>query len=386
MLPKADTAVKIGFACAWKRPPQKTWSGSAWGARTALGRRADVVDLGPEYSAAQTFSKYVHVRRRHGRWVSAYKWSRQRERMVERKLRVSLRQASVDAVVEIGDLAALDVPFYTYVDLSFDLYEKYYDPRTGVPGLAGIDLQTIRRCRERQHRIWESAAGVFAMSRWLADDLIHRSGVPREKVTVVYAGLNSVEETAPDPSAWEARVEARAAAHAPARLLFVGRDFFRKGGDIVVGALAHLRREYSPDIRLTVVGPDEWPLPGNVPDGVLFLGSRPPEEVGRLFHAHDLFVMPSRFEAFGIAFVEALAHGLPVVARSAFAMPEIVRPGENGTLVDGDDPAELASAVAAVLDDWAIRQRTILDAADVRTRFSWDAVAGEMLRAIEDSA
>ncbi len=68
--------------------------------------------------------------------------------------------------------------------------------------------------------------------------------------------------------------------------------------------------------------------------------------------------MPSRFEAFGIAFIEALAHGVPVIGRSAFAMPEIIRPGKNGALVHTDDPAELASAIMAVLDDPAVRQYT----------------------------
>jgi len=92
--------------------------------------------------------------------------------------------------------------------------------------------------------------------------------------------------------------------------------------------------------------------------------------------------MPSHFEAFGIVFREALASGVPVIGRSAFAMPEIIEPGKNGALVKSDDPAELASAVVEVLENSSIREFTARTARDVRERFSWDAVAGRMVAAM----
>jgi glycosyltransferase involved in cell wall biosynthesis len=89
--------------------------------------------------------------------------------------------------------------------------------------------------------------------------------------------------------------------------------------------------------------------------------------------------MPSRFEAFGIAFVEALAHGIPVIGRSAFAMPEFIQPGKNGALVRTDDPAELASTIIDVLDNPTIRQYTLQTMQGVRAQFSWEAVAERMV-------
>lgn len=285
----------------------------------------------------------------------------------------------MDAVIEINDLARFGAPFYIYKDLSFAVLEKYYDPVAGAPGFNGIDLDGIKYRKERQHEMWESATGIFTMSGWLADALVALSDVPRSKITVVYAGLNSIQTGARHGS--EPSFPSRE--RRPAKLLFVGRDFFRKGGDVVVRALTQLRHEYSADIQLTVVGPDKWPLPGNVPEGVAFLGGRTTAEVARLYSEHDLFVMPSRFEAFGIVFTEALAHGLPVVGRSAFAMPEIIEPGKNGALVDSEDPAELAAAIISVLEDPGVREYTAQAAEDVQTRFSWDAVAERMLTAIE---
>lgn len=368
---------RIGFACAWKGSPERTWSGTPWGLRLALGRQAEVVDLGVEYSAAQTVSKYLYTRRRHGRWGSTYQWSSSRDRMIERKLEAASKRMPVDAVIEVGDLGRLDAPFYCYKDLSFAVLEEHYDAVLGAPGFYNIDLDTIKRRRDRQHKLWESAAGVFVMSEWLAGVLVERSGVPREKITVVYAGLNALEE---DPEDEEpVRLEE---ARGPYRLLFVGRHFFRKGGDIVVRAFEQLRREHYPELGLTVAGPAAWPLPGDVPEGVVFLGDRPTTEVARLYCEHDLLAMPSRFEAFGIAHREALANGVPVIGRSAFAMPEAIHPGKNGALVGSDDPAELAAAMVDVLENPEVRRYTAATAAEVRARYSWDAVARRMLDAV----
>jgi glycosyltransferase involved in cell wall biosynthesis len=370
---------KIGFACAWKGKPERTWSGTPWGLRLALGRQAEIVDLGVEYSAAQTVSKYLYTRRRHGRWGSTYQWSSSRDRMIERKLQAASKKTPVDAVIEVGDLGKLDAPFYCYKDLSFAVLEEHYDHVVGAPGFHNIDLDTIRRRRDRQHALWESAAGVFAMSEWLAEVLVEQSGLPREKVTVVYAGLNALDGGT--VGADHIRPE-ESPARQPARLLFVGRDFFRKGGDIVVRAFEQLRREHYPDLRLTVAGPAAWPLAGEVPEGVAFLGDRPTEEVARLYREHDVLVMPSRFEAFGIAHREALANGMPVIGRSDFAMPEAIHPGKNGALVGSDDPAELAAAIVHVLEHPEVRRYTVSTAAEVRARYSWDAVAKRMLDTI----
>lgn len=369
--------MKIGFACLWERVPQRSWSGIPWALRQALRSSAEVVDLGIEHSAVQDLFKCAHARRWRGEWITTYRWSESWDSVVEKRLQSSLHRTSVDAAIEMGDLARLDVPFYLYQDLNYDVLREYFFPAIGVPGFKGIDLQTIEKRRERQHKVYEAAAGVFAMSEWFATRLVELSGVPRNKVNVVYAGLNAVDMAMEsDP---EAKCEETEDPADPAKLLFVGRDFFRKGGDMAVAALERLRRDYSPGLRLTVVGPKRWPLSGQIPSGVDYLGPRTSAEVARLCRTHDLFVMPSRFEAFGIAFQEALASGLPVIGRRGFAMSEIITPGMNGALVDSDDPDGLAGVIATVLDNPEIKKSTRRAAKGVRARFSWEAVAQRML-------
>jgi glycosyltransferase involved in cell wall biosynthesis len=202
-----------------------------------------------------------------------------------------------------------------------------------------------------------------------------------EKVRVVHPGATAAQHlSAPVLAA----ARERRLSGPRRRLLFVGKDFHAKAGDTVVAALGILRREYDPGITLTVVGPDTWPLAIGIPDGVEFLGRLPVSAVGELYDSHDLFVLPSRFEGFGISFVEALAHGVPCVGRRAFAMAEIVRPGENGDLVEDDDPAGLARRIAGLLGDSSLYERTAAGAGAVAEHYSWARAAGDVFAAARD--
>ena len=135
------------------------------------------------------------------------------------------------------------------------------------------------------------------------------------------------------------------------KLLYIGRSsnaagFYRKGGDLVVEAFSILRKEYDPELTLTMAGVRPWPAVQEIPEGVTVLGVCSTDEIRKLYDSHDLFVMPSRQECFGIVFAEAQARGLPCVGRNAYAMPEIIVPGLSGALTPNSNPRELADAIA----------------------------------------
>jgi glycosyltransferase involved in cell wall biosynthesis len=296
----------------------------------------------------------------------------------------------------IDDLAALPVPFFVYYDSSWDALISANDSADAYAALRLITPSNMARRRERQLAVYERATGVIAMSHWFARSLVEQSGVSPGKVHVVHGGVSSgraLRDGHLDSNSVNVRGEQvlgrplRERAAPRRRLLFVGRqyhafDFYRKGGDLVVAALALLRRDYDPEITLTLVGPEKWPLPGNPPDGVRFLGVQAPESVAALYDTHDLFVMPSRLEPFGVAFVEALSRGLPCIARDAYAMPEIVTHGVSGALITKDDEHELATTIAAALADDALYEACYSRAPRIAKYFSWERAAGEVAHVI----
>jgi N-acetyl-alpha-D-glucosaminyl L-malate synthase BshA len=160
------------------------------------------------------------------------------------------------------------------------------------------------------------------------------------------------------------------------RVLFHGSSFraLKRVGDAVL-ALASLRRQGLPTaLALLGDGPERAAVEARVADlglesSVRFLGARGHFE--DLLSRADVFLLPSETESFGLAALEALASGVPVVASAVGGLPEVVRDGETGLLVPPADPEALARAVRALLHD-ETRRRAMSERAraDAVARFA----------------
>lgn len=138
------------------------------------------------------------------------------------------------------------------------------------------------------------------------------------------------------------------------RLLFVGRDFMRKGGPAVLRAHGALRAMNVP-IETTIVSSLGWSptdyvgppdrryveeeMRGLAQERVVHHRTLPPAEVHRLMDAADYLVFPTFHETFGFVSVEALAGGTPVIATDTCALPEVVDNGRNGWLLPFENDA-----------------------------------------------
>ncbi len=193
-----------------------------------------------------------------------------------------------------------------------------------------------------------AARAVVVTSPATARTLVADFGVPEGRITVAVPG------TDPAPLA--------PGGNQPPVLLTIASLIPRKGHDVLVDALDRIRdRPWTARFvgghgldphhaqailaRIDALGlSDRIVCPGSVSDAE-------PE-----YAAADLFVLPSRYEGYGMAFAEAMVHGLPVIAARAGAVPDVVPP-EAGILVEPDDVAGLAAALARLLDDPAERAR-----------------------------
>jgi glycosyltransferase involved in cell wall biosynthesis len=175
-------------------------------------------------------------------------------------------------------------------------------------------------------------------------------------------------------------------------LLAVGSLVPRKGYDLLVAALDRLR-----DLpwRLAIAGDRERDpataqklaadIAGRKLDGrISLLGAVGVEKLAALYAAADLFVLPSRFEGYGMVYAEAIAHGLPVVATRAGAIPDTVPP-DAGVLVPPGDVDALAEALRRLIEDPAERERLAAGARAARFP-SWSEQAALFARALESTA
>jgi glycosyltransferase involved in cell wall biosynthesis len=183
-----------------------------------------------------------------------------------------------------------------------------------------------------------------------------------------FAGLRTLEEKLEVryPAVAPRRSEPKERLGKELRLLFVGRDFMRKGGPALVQAHEQLRARGVP-VRTTVVSSLGWkpndtyvdpPSPELVKreharlrqEGIVHVPSAPNTEVMRLMEEADFFIFPTLHDIFGYVALEALACGTPVIATATNAMPEVIEEGRSGYLL----PLELDGH----LGRWAWTYRT----------------------------
>ena len=206
------------------------------------------------------------------------------------------------------------------------------------------------------------------MSKWLANNLVEYSGLPKEKVHWVGGGINL------DISKIELHKKTNN------KILFVGRDFFRKGGDLVYKAFKELRKEL-PEAELYIAGPSKWPL-DECDENVIFLGDISYDKLSEYFNKCDIFCMPSRFEAYGLVFIEALVYGLPCIGRNEFEMKEFIKEGENGFLIDVDDELILANKMKELLSNKEIKENVVNSREEYIKMYSWDTVADRIMKVL----
>lgn len=377
-----DSPLRIAFLCEGDaEDASQSGSGTpkflvdALRSRGAEVRCADV-DLAP---AARAIALGLSVSSRKARWRSKYhllspafalrSWNA--SRAADRAA-----AAGCDAIVQYGATfrpTSASVPYFCYCDSNV-----LRSSRNPYSWGAQLTQSQLASAVARQREVYSGATAIFTFSDFIRRSFIEDFQVAAERVLTVGAGAN-LRVTGPENVA--ARTDE---ARAPT-LLFVGREFERKGGDLLLRAFARVR-ERVPNATLVIIGPNEAP---ESQPGVQFLGrlqkSDPGDErrLAESYSSADVFCFPTRHEPFGLVVLEAMLHGLPVVASNVWALPEMVLEGETGYVVRPDDMVAFADRVTELLLD-PVRARAMgaRGRARVEAIFRWDLVAERMLTAI----
>lgn len=242
-------------------------------------------------------------------------------------------------------------------------------------------------------RMLAGCSVIVANSRWtaeLARSVIESLGDRAASVAVRVVPLGTT------PSHFRPGLDPRPVRHKYGLdggpwILTVARLDYHKGIDTVIRGLPTIRAAH-PTARYAVAGVgirrghlERLISELGLADAVRLLGFVPDEELPALYNAADVFVLDSRrfdllVEGFGIAIVEASACGLPVIGGRSGGIPEAVRDGETGLIVDPEAPAAVAAAINRLLADGELRRRMgAAGRAAVEQYYNWDRVAADLM-------
>jgi len=219
-----------------------------------------------------------------------------------------------------------------------------------VVQLWGSDVELARRFSRLARRVLGRAGVVICPSRALAESA-RALGAP--EIAVIPSGVDVPAEVGEEAS--------------PPEVLYAGRLSSEKGVLELV--------EAARGMNLVIAG--DGPLRSRVPEARGFV---PPDQLARLYARAAVVVCPSHREGFGVACLEAMAHGRPVVASAVGGLLDLVVDGETGVHVPPGDVPALRAALERLLEDRELRRR-MGDAGRRRAaeHFSWDAVTRRTL-------
>lgn len=236
---------------------------------------------------------------------------------------------------------------------------------------SGLSNEAIDRLKESETKALQYAKHVIVTSQATAK-IMKNFGVTEDRMSVVIPGTEvTLAPAAP-------RVE-----FSSTQLLSVGSVTHRKGFDVLINALALIK-----DLtwHLSIVGDtsrdDECASQviqliqlHRLQTRITMIGILSQAQLSTLYANSDVFVLASRFEGYGMAYTEAMAHGLPIIGTTAGAIPDTV-PHQAGILVTPDDVVELANAITKMVSEPMTRQMYAKEALKTASLLpSWQAAA-----------
>ncbi len=333
---------KIAFLYVWAHPPIRQsvedmlseafpeYEVEPIGIGKMLKYRPDLMALN-EFSVARHYGIDILAgKKRHGEFVVAtpYLFHQVRRMVLEHFKGKTQDYAFTFQLQSLFDTHLPELPHFIYTDRTVlaNLAYPNFDPRN-LYAPAWIKLEKD---------IYQQARLVFTRSSYICQSLQKDYQCPPEKAVCVYAGSNShAKKSGVDP-----------ARYASKNILFVGVNWELKGGPDLEQAFRSVL-EVHPDASLTIIGSSpKIDLPQ-----VQVLGHVPLAELAPYYERAAVFCLPTKYEAFGVAYIEAMENGLPIIGTQLGAIPDFVSEGVNGHLVPPGDPAAIAKAIVDLLDN-----------------------------------
>lgn len=283
------------------------------------------------------------------------------------------RRGQYDVVLQLGasfDAGAAQAPTVLYIDDTTALSTR------PVPWRMPFQTGDLSAWRQRENLAYHHAAHIFVRSGLARRSLTSDYGIEVKKITRVGAGVN----LSPLPALQERGASAET--NKEITILFIGRDFTRKGGDLLLEAFARVR-ERAPQARLVMV------TGGPVPSGLSreCVEILPPiwdrARIDALYRQADLLVLPSRQDPWGDVLLEAMAYGLPCIGVRGGAMEEIILDSTTGRVIPANSVIALTNSLTDLIRHPEMRlEFGEAGRARVEAEFTWERVVERMAQAL----
>lgn len=365
MKEKEKIDLELNYIANWDKDYELTWSGTTYSLLSALQKKEKVHNINMndffnKLAIRANLKIYPFI---HSDFLQNY--------VQKRFKKIILKQNPHNAVnIQVHSIVDLSYS-YIYEDLIWESLQwiKENDPKSfSFSGFQEINSDKLNYSLCVQRKLIGTNNVILSMSHWLANFINSKT---IHKAIYVGGGINTSSNVVP---IGEREYQT---------FLFVGRDFYRKGGDLVVSAFVRIKKSY-PKAKLIIAGPINISNEIRAINGVRFVGNVSVNKISQLMRTSTFFVMPSRFEAYGLVFVEAMANGMPIIGRDKYEMPFFVSKGAGLVMKSQkNDDLEIDNLVQCM--NQMIKERAkFLDRASKRApriveEYSWSAVADRIL-------
>jgi glycosyltransferase involved in cell wall biosynthesis len=276
-----------------------------------------------------------------------------------------LEHKKFDFIVQtqgLFDAGKFGIPNFIYTDHTI-LYNKFY------PEISFGEYRVCQVWLKCEFEIYNHARLVMVMSENIRWSLINQYHIAAEKVPLVYIGNNSEITQANNPLKYSLK-----------HILFVGKDWHRKGGPLLIKAFRRVRQRI-PDATLTILGCSPKIKEVNVE----VVGKVSLQKVADYYNQASVFCLPTIREPFGVVFIEAMLSYLPVITSNIGAIPELVSDGINGYKLSYNPSLYAERLIELLQDPEKCKKFGFASFEIANQRYRWDHVGRLIASAIKEA-
>lgn len=231
----------------------------------------------------------------------------------------------------------------------------------------------------------QGAKAIIAISSSTKNDILKAYGIEADRVHVVYPGIRNIPTKIMENDAVLSKYDIKGE-----YILYVGTLQPRKNIERLIESFKILKKDL-PTLKLVIVGKKGWLYDSifekvkheNLTGSVIFTGYVTEEELATIYHKALCFCLVSLYEGFGFPVLEAMRHGVPVVASNTSSLPELVE--KAGVLVNPEDTQDIARGIKSVLIMNTRERKSLIEKGYEQVKkFTWEKAAKQTIQLLEE--